>query len=125
MMNRNTTPTEAAEQVALFQWAELMSGKYPVLRKMYAIPNGGSRHILEAVNLKKQGVKRGVPDVFLPVARKEFHGLYIEMKRLKGGKASEDQMKYFVDLVFEGYRVVLCKGWIEAKEVIEEYLTVK
>ena len=34
----------------------------------------------EAMNLKRQGVKAGVLDIFLPVARKDKHGLWIAMK---------------------------------------------
>ena len=58
------------------------SGKYPELELMYAIPNGGKRHIHTAVVLKQTGVKSGVPDIFLPVRRGK-HGLFIEMKRKK------------------------------------------
>ena len=50
---------------------------------MFHIPNGGSRNKLEASNLKKQGVKAGVPDLFLPVGRGSYHGLFIELKSAK------------------------------------------
>ena len=79
-------PLEAEEQAALFQWAEYQSGKYPELALMYHVPNGGSRNKAEAANLKRQGVKSGVPDVCLPVPRGNSHGAYIELKRIKGGK---------------------------------------
>lgn len=118
----NTIPTEASEQMALFEWAEWEAAKYPQLRFMLAIPNGGSRHILEAMNLKKQGVKRGVPDIFLPVSKGGYHGMFIEMKRIKGGKASNDQIDYIMFLRSEGYKAVICNGWLDAKDEIEEYL---
>lgn len=63
---------EASEQEHLFEWAAYMSGKYPELKLMHHIPNGGSRNSAEAANLKRQGVKAGMPDIFLPVAREAF-----------------------------------------------------
>ena len=117
-------PTEAAEQACLFEWAELMSNKYPCLHRMYAIPNGGSRHILEAVNLKKAGVKKGVPDIFLPTAQKGFHGLFIEMKRQKGSVESKEQKDYKEYLLAEGYQVKTCMSWFVARREIEEYLDI-
>ena len=46
---------ESVEQTNLFRWAAYEQGKYPELKLMYHIPNGGSRNRLEAANLKKQG----------------------------------------------------------------------
>ena len=118
----NTTPTEAQEQTALFQWAAYMARKWPELRLMHAIPNGGSRHPVEAARLKAQGVKAGIPDIFLPVARGGYHGLYIEMKRKKGGRISVDQQQMIDALRDQGYRVEVCKGAEEASKTIKEYM---
>lgn len=82
-------PLESEEQSALFQWARLMEGRCPELRLMYHIPNGGLRNKPVAVRLTAQGVRRGVPDICLPVARHGFHSLYIELKRPKGGEGSD------------------------------------
>lgn len=79
-------PTEDEEQIALFRWAAMMEWKYPQLRRLYHIPNGGKRTKAEAGIFKAMGVKSGVPDVHLPVARGGYHGLYIEMKRTKGAR---------------------------------------
>ena len=83
--------TEHDEQAALFQWAELMAAQIPELRLMFAIPNGGHRHIGVARKLKAEGVKPGVPDIFLPVARNKFHGLFIEMKFGRGRLTKEQK----------------------------------
>lgn len=56
---------EAEEQIAIMNWAEYNMGKYPELKYLYHTPNGGSRNSAEARNLKKQGVKAGVPDLCL------------------------------------------------------------
>ena len=118
----NQNPTEAQEQTTLFQWAAIMAGKWPELRLCHAIPNGGSRNPIEARHLKEQGVKAGIPDIFLPCARGGFHGLYIEMKRRKGGRVSIEQKKTIIALREQGYRVEVCEGWEKAREVIKEYM---
>ena len=99
-----------------------MIHRWPELRLLHAIPNGGSRNPIEARHLKEQGVKPGVPDIFLPCARGEWHGLYIEMKRRKGGRVSDEQREMIRLLIEQGYKAVVCYGWEEAKNVIVEYM---
>ena len=112
---------EAIEQAKLFQWAALMSGVCPQLKLLYHIPNGGSRNAIEAANLKKQGVKAGVPDICLPVPNKGYHGLYIELKYGKN-KPSENQKQWIKALDKQGYRAVVCYGCVEAQKEICSYL---
>jgi len=114
-------PTEDEEQTALFSWAALMEGKYPVLRWMHHIPNGGKRSKSEAVRFRAMGVRAGVSDVFLPCARGGFHGLYIEMKALDG-RPSAEQKKFAEAVRAEGYLCVFCYGAAEAEEIIDHYL---
>lgn len=115
-------PTEADEQTALFRWARFQSGKYPELKLLYHIPNGGSRNKIEATHLQAQGVKAGVPDLCLPVARGKSHGLYIELKRQRGGRISEEQVCWIENLIKQGYSAAICRGWEEAVRTIIEYL---
>lgn len=112
---------EAKEQELLFRWAELQKCKYPALRLLHAIPNGGSRHKIEAFNLKKQGLKSGVPDICLPSPNGKYNGLYIELKYGKN-KASEEQLWWLDALRDEGYHAKICYGWEDAKNTILEYL---
>ena len=84
------TTSEAEEQMAVIKWAELMSNKHPCLKWLYHCPNGGSRNIAEAANLKRMGVKAGVPDLCLPYPSNGHHGLYIEMKK-DGGRLTAAQ----------------------------------
>lgn len=123
-MQTKTTPEplEAEEQRALFQWAALQVGKHPELRFMYHVPNGGKRNAKEAALLKSEGVKSGVPDIVLPCSCGGYHGLYIELKRQKSGKVSEDQQRYLDFLNFAGYKAVVCRGWEQAREEIMSYL---
>lgn len=117
----NYTPKEEQEQTAFIQWCAMMESKYTGLELIYAVPNGGSRNKIEAHNLKLTGVKPGVPDLCLPVARKGKHGLYIEMKRQKGGVLSECQKKWLAKLAEQGYEIAVCHGLDEAIKVVEDY----
>jgi len=120
--DKRVYPTEAQEQTTLFSWARMKLGKYPELRLLFAVPNGGTRDHIEAKHLKDQGVKSGVPDMFLPVARGLWHGLFIEMKRQKGGRVSDAQRRWLSDLERQGYRAEVACGWREAAQIIEIYL---
>lgn len=116
-MNHN----ESDEQQSLFQWAKLTQTQYPELSLLHSIPNGGKRNIREAARLKKEGALAGVSDIFLPVARGDYHGLYIELK-VKGGKLSDHQKWWIEETTKQGYYSTVCFGWVEAKGVIEGYL---
>ena len=116
-------PTEEQEQAAVFEWAMLMRNQYPELSLLYHIPNGAYRPIATAAKLKAQGVKAGVPDLCLPVARGGWHGLYIELKRRKGGKVSPHQSEWLQELTYQHYYATVCQGAEEACDVIYRYLT--
>ena len=115
-------PTEDEEQEALFHWADAQSATKPWLKGMFAIPNGGYRAIKTAVKMKRTGTRAGVPDVFLPVSNGREHGLFIEMKRTKGGTVSELQRERMKMLTAEGYRCVVAKGCQEAIDAIMRYM---
>src|SRR5262245_46077094 len=82
--------SEHVEQVALFKWAARNQGREPLLCLLFAIPNGGKRDKVTAARLKAEGVKAGVPDICLPVARMGYYGFWIEMKVGKN-KTTDDQ----------------------------------
>lgn len=112
---------ESDEQISLFDWAKVMQSQYPELSLLHAIGNGGKRNLREAARMKREGVKAGVSDIFMPVARGGYHGLYIEMK-VKGNKPSEKQAWWIEETTKQGYCSKVCYGWVEAKGVIEKYL---
>lgn len=121
---QNRKRSEATEQETLIQWCGWQQGKYPELKLVYHIPNGGSRNTLEAANLKRQGIKAGVPDLCLPVARNGFHGLYIEMKYGRN-KTTDNQNEWLEALEEQGYFTAVCYGAEEAEKVLLKYLTGK
>lgn len=114
-------PTEHAQQVALFAWAALQFSQYPELKLMFAIPNGGERNKIVAAHLKAEGVKSGVPDIFLPVPRGTYHGLFIELKKV-GGSAQASQKDFIAALQRNGYGACVCVGYEAAKDTILSYL---
>ena len=115
-------PTEDAEQLAVVAWCEGYALADARARLLLHVPNGGSRHIAEASKLRRLGVRAGVPDLLLPVAVAPYHGLWIEMKRRKGGQVSADQHGWMDALRAEGYAVAVARGADEAIEVIIAYL---
>ncbi len=122
---RPPVPTEAVEQTRLMDWATLAEGAMPELEALYHIPNGGKRRKSEAARFKRMGVKPGVPDFCLAVARGKYHALYIELKRETGGTASEKQEEWIDRLTRYGNYCEVCHGWESAKRVIEWYLNLK
>ena len=112
---------ESEHQQALFQWAGLMEAIHPELAMMFHVPNGGKRDKATAIRLKAEGVKPGVPDIVLPVARGNFHSLWIELK-VDGGKPSPDQLEWQKNLRREGHCAKICYGWDAARQIIEKYL---
>lgn len=115
--------SEDQEQAWLFQWAARNRDKRPELARLFAVPNGGHRSKRTAAVLKLTGVKRGVPDIFLPVPRGEYHGLWIEMKSLaKSARPSPEQREWLAYLNEAGYRAVVCRGFEAARDEIISYL---
>ena len=132
--------SEHTEQVALFQWAKVMEPRHPQLALMFAIPNGGKRK--SGWWEKAEGLKSGVPDIFLAVPRfpddiqsilyfdgastmrvsdDMRFGLFIEMKYGKN-KPTNVQKQWLYDLDYEGYDTVVCHSFDEAKQAIIDYL---
>lgn len=116
--------TEHGEQAALFFWAAIHRKTWPVLEWLYAIPNGGGRSPVEGSRLKAEGVKKGVSDVCLPVPRRTFNGIYIEMKRKDGSvKDVKPEQGEFLEFVqSQGYYGCVCFGWEQASKTLEWYL---
>ena len=117
--------TEHEEQVALMRLVEMHKGRWPELGMLFSIPNGGHRNIITAAKMKKEGTRKGVPDLCLPVPRGYWHGLYIELKKQTGGRVSPEQRSWLSALEGQGYRAVVCKGAAHAWQVISDYLQVR
>ncbi len=113
--------SEHDEQAALFAWASFNEDLIPQLAMLYAIPNGGQRHVLVARKLKAEGVKAGVWDVALDVPNATKHGLRIEMKFGKND-LTDNQIAWGEMYRRYGYATAVCYTWEEAKAAILAYL---
>lgn len=116
-------PLESNEQQTLVAWAKRHEEEWPELRMLYHIPNEGKRSRKTGTRLKAEGLKNGVPDICLPVARGGHHGLYIELKRREDSKVTKEQLEWIADLVAQGYVAAVCRGCDEAISLITRYLT--
>jgi len=118
--------SEHDEQKALFEWADRMiaQGSIPELANMFAIPNGAwMKNPAIAQKQKQEGLKKGVPDIFLAVPNneKEYHGLFIEMKFGKNS-LTPDQCAWHAALLSFGFQYAVCYSWIIAAQAIVLYL---
>ena len=111
-MSGDRIPTEHEEQREVVRW---FRQKYRPIR-IFAIPNGGYRSRATAARLKAEGVARGVPDLFVPA-----HNLWIEMKRVKGGRLSPDQRDWIKYLEGLGNTCLVCFGADDAKAQIDAF----
>lgn len=115
-----SVPNEHAEQVKVIQWFDKQYPKGNV--RLFAVPNGGQRAKKTGRDLKAEGVRSGVPDLMLLTPRKEFYGLIIEMKRVKGGRLEPEQADWLQHFNAQGYMAVICKGGDAAIDTIKSYL---
>ena len=109
-------PTEHQEQCAVIRWCDANA------IVCFAIPNGSHKSMASAAKFRREGLRKGIPDLMVPVARGGFHGLFIEMKRTKGSVTSAEQLAWFSVLRREGYAAYACKGAADAIRIIELYL---
>lgn len=106
-------PLESAEQIGFVNWFE---SKFSGVR-IFAIPNGGHRAMSVAKAMKAEGVKAGVPDLFVPA-----WGLWIEMKRQTSGRVSADQADWHRYLENVGHYVIVGKGAADASSQVISFV---
>lgn len=113
---KTNIPTEHNEQSLVIKYCALL--KIPI----FHIPNGSYKSLTARIKSKQEGLKAGVPDLMIPIATKDYHGLFIEMKRVKNSKVSIHQNEWIELLNKQGYKAVVCYGSSEAIRTIEDYL---
>jgi hypothetical protein len=110
--------TEHDLQVSIMQEVALRANLDPTWGLIFAIPNGGHRNKAVAGKLKAEGVKAGVLDLCLPVARRGYHGMFMELKVGKN-KMSAIQQEWYTRLRAEGnYCTVV---WDYPASAIQEF----
>jgi hypothetical protein len=114
--------SEFDHQSAVIQWANLSKRKFPELGLLFAVPNGRGRSKAEAGRCTAEGVRAGIPDLVLPVARGSYHGLFIEMKDGVKGRASSSQITMREALEKQGNCALICRSVDEAIVMLKWYL---
>ncbi len=115
--------TEHQIQCLIIEWASYQ--KHPAFDYLFAIPNGGTRNIITAVSLKKEGVKRGVPDLFLAYPSQHYSGLFLELKKDFKAKASKYQEQWIEKLNEVNYLAMIGHGFDESINIISDYLAIE
>ena len=118
---QESVPTERQEQVLV---AKLLDH----LGLLWChVPNEGhgrrgKEGAIRGARLRAEGLKSGVPDVlvFDPCKREGRVGLAIELKRVKGGRVSEDQKRWLEELEKRGWVCRVCKGFDEVHQTLKE-----
>lgn len=120
-MKKSLLSSEENEQIMLFQWAAVAKNTFPELELMYHVPNEGKRSAVTGSRFKQMGLRPGVPDIILPVARGGYIGLAVEMKYGKN-TLTDNQRKWLGMLAGAGHKTAVCYSFDEAKKTIVDYL---
>lgn len=115
--------TELTEQQTVIEWCEVMSGQFPELKTIYHIPNEGKRSRIGGGALRASGLKAGVPDLCLPVSRGGWNALYIEMKKDRTCKCTQEQINFQKLLSRYGNLCYTAYGANDAINAINNYLS--
>ena len=119
---------ESKIQQACIKWFDLQYPEYSQI--LFAIPNGGKRSVITASIMKKEGVRRGVLDIFFAkekirtlsgVICNEYYGLFIEIKT-KEGKLSKEQKEFIKKVEAEGFKCEICRSLDEFIKIINDYI---
>lgn len=116
---------EHDEAVDFFRWVTENEQRYPELEMVWHNPNGGDRHKAVAAKLKAEGVRKGVPDYTVAVPRNGYHGMFLELKRVKGGVVSDDQRKMMEALTAQGFWCIVGNGAEHAIDELCKYLGIE
>jgi hypothetical protein len=116
-----TRQLEHLEAVLLMRWVRGMEADHPELAFFAAVPNGGKRSRKTAVDLKAEGVRRGVPDYLWPELRGPYVGLAIELKT-DTGRPTPEQRAWLAHLRSRGWRAEIARGWEQARDLVLDYL---
>ena len=120
LKRRNAQQPEAIEQAKVIAWARASERNYPYLQLLHCSLNGVKMTKAQAGRAIAQGMLSGVPDLFLPVPKNGYHGLFIEMK-YGSNKVTENQEKFLQNAANAGYAVSVCYSANEAIKRIEDY----
>lgn len=119
---RRPIQREALEQKVFI--SKIKSWHPEIYEYLFAIPNGGKRNAFEANNLKLEGVKAGVSDLFLALPINGYPGLWIELKQKDKSKAklTKEQKEWLERMDKVGYATAVAYGCDDAYEKLIGYI---
>ena len=122
-MNTAGHGSESQHQQSFVAWWSVVHRTFGLPEAaLFAIPNGGARSMATGARLRKEGVRAGIPDMLLAVPAGQAHGLFLEMKRSRGGRVSKAQKETMGLFESLGYQVAVCYGCRDAIAAVEKYL---
>ena len=92
------------------------------IRLMMHSPNGGYRKPSDAARFRSIGVRAVVRNILLTVDRGCYQGLWIAIKRRRGGRVSVEQARWMDAMKKRGYYCAVCYGWNSVVAVIQGYI---
>lgn len=131
---------ESRMQQALVRWWSANCAAFAVPEQLlFAIPNGARKGAIIGSILKREGVRKGAPDLMLAVGRTPvFHctpgdpckpdrmehnrGMFLELKT-PTGRIEPEQLAFHAALRSQGYRVTVIRTLAEGIDEITSYLT--
>ena len=123
---KSKIPSEHSEQVRLARYLDSLGVLW------CAVPNSGHgahgrQGAIRGARMRAEGLKAGVPDILVfdkppgeGEARPTCSGVAIELKRVKGGRVSEEQRRWLKDLSARGWVTRVCNGFDEAATFLQE-----
>ena len=120
-MNASKYNAIASETELQIQVIEYINYQYPGTLYHHSA-NEGKRTVMNGSKLKKMGMSKGFPDLAIFEPRGDSYGLFIELKRDDGSKVSDEQITWLQELYKRGYAAFVCRGFDEAKHVIDQYM---
>ena len=125
-------PLESVSQAAFVSWLKTVPVPGMPNRKLwvfaYAVPNGATlagsaKQRARLMNaMKAQGLKPGVSDICIALPVGRWHGAYIEMKRDRKSKVTDEQKEWLTLMASVGYYTGIAPGLDSAIEHTKTYL---
>lgn len=109
--------SETSIHLAVMQWVRLHPKIVPYV---IHIPNEGKRSQRFGRQLKNMGMRPGVSDLFVALAKHDYHGAWIELKTPKG-RVQESQEIFLSDMKAAGYYTSITRGFDETINLLQWY----
>lgn len=117
---RTRKQLEAKLQSECFIWCH---NEHPETRGLlFHVENERSNgSVIDGARRRAMGLTPGVSDLIMLMARRNFHGLLIEMKT-EDGYQSKVQIEWQKRVEAQGYKYVVCRSFEQFKQIVEDYL---